>query len=401
VSNGVPTTDRWNVHQLEEQRSGVPRLRFAPKLEARFRRFLRRETERQAWLALALSTAVFFLFGLLDLLVVPELTAQMWRLRYLAVGPVLIAILALAWTPWGRRFRFELLLAAVATEGGAIVGFMAITAGHDPQLYYGGLILTVMVAYVFFGLRLPEASAVGWAVVLLYGVGDLKLLGSDRVHFANNVLGLAGTNLAGMVAAYLIELQHRKVFLQSMLLEREKRELERANARLRELSYEDGLTGIANRRLFDKRLREEWSRAYRHGYPIALLMVDVDHFKAYNDSEGHQAGDRCLRRIGELLRDLAHRPGDLAARYGGEEFVVILSGTGRGDALALAEEIRRRVMELGIPHPASPVAGVVTVSVGVASTVPSPAASAAGLLAAVDRALYAAKHTGRNRVRRA
>ncbi|HHQ48765.1 MAG TPA: diguanylate cyclase, partial [Acidobacteria bacterium] len=382
MNPATPETGGWSTGLLEQERSAVGKLRFSPQLEERFRRFLHAQTARQAWIALALSTAVFFLFGALDILLVPKLAGEMWRLRYLVVGPVLIVVLGLLWTPRGQRYLFELLLVAVASESAAIVGFMAITRAHDPQLYYGGLILTVMVSYVFFGLRLSEAAVVGWSVLAIYVVGDLRLIGSDRIHFVNNALGLGGTNLVGMVAAYLIELQHRKVFLQSRLLEREKRELEKANARLRELSYEDGLTGIANRRLFDERLREEWARAFRHGYPIALLMLDVDHFKAYNDSEGHQAGDECLRQIGRLLSDFAHRPGDLAARYGGEEFVVILSGTSRADALAMAERIRHQVIDLGIPHPSSPVADVVTVSVGVVSTVPSPGSSSRALLAA-------------------
>lgn len=388
----------WSDEALEQERAGVGRLRFSPPLESRFRRFLHTQTVKQARTALALATAVYFLFGVLDVLLAPELAGTMWRLRYLVAGPVLVLVLAATATGWGRRHLFPLLLVAVWSGSAAIVGFMAITRAHDPQLYYGGLILAVMVSYVFFGLRVPKAAIVGWGLLVIYLAGDLRFIGSDRIHLVNNALGLAGTNLVGMVAAYLIELQHRKVFLQSILLEREKQELERANVSLRELSYEDGLTGIANRRFLDERLREEWGRALRHRYPVTLLMLDVDHFKAYNDSEGHQAGDRVLQRLGGLLEGMAQRPGDLAARYGGEEFVVVLPGTAGDDGRAMAERIRRRVMDLRIPHPASPVAEVVTVSVGVASTVPSSGSSARDFLAAVDRALYTAKEAGRNRV---
>ena len=391
-----PGTDGWSYDLLEQEMGGVARLRFTPSLERQFRAFLHDQTVRQARIALVVSVGVFFLFGGVDHVLFPDLAGEMWRLRYLVLGPVFMVLAGVSFTGWGQKYLLELILVILWSATAGIVGFMAITSAHDPQLYYGGLLLTVVVCYIFFGLRLPEAALIGWGIVALYVAGERLLIGSDRVHLLNNTLGLAATNLLGMVGAYIMERQHRKVFLQSLMIEREKQQLEKANARLKELSYEDGLTGIANRRHFDERLQEEWVRALRHAYPLTVLMLDVDHFKAYNDSEGHQAGDECLRRIGGLLSHFAQRPGDLAARYGGEEFVLVLSGTTGGDAWEVAQRVRHEVMELRIPHPASSAAGVITVSVGVASTVPSPGESPGALVAAADRALYAAKASGRN-----
>ncbi len=393
-----PGTGGWTGDLLGQEVDGVTRLGFTPSLERQFRSFLSGETVGQARAALVIAVVVFLLFGLLDRLLFPELAGGMWFLRYAVVGPFLLLLLAASFTSAGERLFFWAVLGTMLGVAGGIVGFMAITSSADANLYFGGLMLTTIVAYVFFGLRLSQAALGGWGVLAVYAAGDPLFIGSDRIHYLNNVLGLVATNILGMVAAYLLERQHRKVFLQSLLLEREKQQLERANARLKELSYEDGLTGIANRRFFDEQLAEEWARALRHAYPLTLLMLDLDHFKAFNDSRGHQAGDECLRAVGTVLRGFTKRPGDLAARYGGEEFVVLLTGTSGGDGWEIAEMIRREIAGLGLEHLDSPVAEVVTVSIGLASTVPAPGMTPEELIAAADRALYAAKESGRNRV---
>lgn len=175
-------------------------------------------------------------------------------------------------------------------------------------------------------------------------------------------------------------------------------ELARANAELQRQVGLDGLTQIANRRHFDAALDLAWRRCQRPSQPLALLLIDVDDFKAYNDHYGHQAGDECLKRVAQVLGVTAQRSGELAARYGGEEFVVILPGLGRDDALAAAERIRRAVQELQIVHAFGTPAGVLTISIGVATCIPTQSESPAGLLRAADAALYEAKHLGRNRV---
>lgn len=204
----------------------------------------------------------------------------------------------------------------------------------------------------------------------------------------------------------LRELRRREAELAVMVAERTEAlrlandELERRNQQLAHLSTRDPLTGLANRRRLESALATEWRRATRHRHPLSLLMVDVDEFKAYNDSQGHPAGDSCLRDLAEVLRAVSQRSADVVARYGGEEFAVLLPETAREDARHLAERIRVEVQARAIPHPESPVGSVVTVSVGLASIVPDGGAheGQATLVEAADQALYRAKRQGRNRV---
>jgi diguanylate cyclase (GGDEF)-like protein/PAS domain S-box-containing protein len=160
----------------------------------------------------------------------------------------------------------------------------------------------------------------------------------------------------------------------------------------------DGLTGLANRRHFDERLRDEWARAKRDGTPLSLLMIDVDHFKRFNDQYGHQAGDACLRSLAEILANEARRPTDLAARYGGEEFALLLPGTDAEGCARIGERVRDALRELAIPH-ANPPSNLVTVSLGGATDLPGAnTADYTSLIEAADRALYAAKEGGRDRL---
>ncbi|MDK9708765.1 MAG: diguanylate cyclase [Desulforhopalus sp.] len=164
------------------------------------------------------------------------------------------------------------------------------------------------------------------------------------------------------------------------------------------LSRIDGLTEIANRRFFDIFIDEEWRRCERLGLPISLLLLDIDHFKLYNDTYGHIAGDECLKKVGKILRMFGKRPGDLSARYGGEEFVIVLGNTRLADAVHLAQDLLKAFMEQSIPFQCSPVADKVTVSIGVAAIIPQKGIQSTQLIDTADTMLYAAKKNGRNRI---
>jgi diguanylate cyclase (GGDEF)-like protein len=212
----------------------------------------------------------------------------------------------------------------------------------------------------------------GGALVLL--VGTLALLGYRLIR---------QLRIRERLAAELREAKHA---------------LEARNESLAALALHDGLTGLANRRQFDAVLNAEFKRAMRSVNSLALVMIDVDYFKPYNDLYGHPAGDECLRRISEAVSKSRQRAGDLAARYGGEELAVLLPRTDLAGAMAVAEKIRDAIKDMRIPHAGNP-AGIVTISAGVEAFVPvQHGSTAAQLVACADRALYSAKSNGRDKV---
>ena len=259
----------------------------------------------------------------------------------------------------------------------------------------------------FKGQRDQRREPVG--IVLVWTYADEEL-GAFHEGVAINILyGVAAFAMIQLLIVVSWRLVHRRLELlvaaRTKRLRKEvqqrqdtERQLQQAVAKLERLAALDALTGLANRRTFDDYYRTEWRRASRLYAPISVLLCDVDYFKGYNDTYGHQAGDDCLKQVAAAFRDLVHRSTDMVARYGGEEFIVVLPDTDKRGAAMLAEQVRGRVERLAMPNSASPHYGVVTVSVGVASVSPELAMDAAGLIKRADRALYQAKAAGRNGV---
>jgi len=195
--------------------------------------------------------------------------------------------------------------------------------------------------------------------------------------------------------AYIVQKQRDEAF---KALEESQRDLAAANLELKKISSLDGLTGVPNRRKFDERLRLEWNRTMRQSSSLSLIMLDIDYFKMFNDTYGHQSGDECLKKVASALAESLCRDTDLVARYGGEEFAIILPGTGIEGAEKVAEKIRCSVEKLSIPHRGSDVADFVTVSLGVSTMIPGRKNEIENVILAADKALYKAKARGRNRV---
>jgi diguanylate cyclase (GGDEF)-like protein len=234
---------------------------------------------------------------------------------------------------------------------------------------------------------------------LLIGVAPSKqeILARWRT---NTYAGVAGT-LSLLVVLLLLGLRMIRQLIERDRLQRELRAAKTAlganNASLKLLALSDGLTGLANRRHFDQRLSAEFKRAIRDRSPIALVMIDVDYFKNFNDHHGHVAGDACLQMVGKAVMAGQRRLADVAARFGGEEFAILLPDTGLEGALAVAESVRAAIAGLNFAHGASPLR-IVTVSAGVHALVPVRGQPASALVEAADRGLYQAKAEGRNRV---
>jgi diguanylate cyclase (GGDEF)-like protein len=269
-----------------------------------------------------------------------------------------------------------------------------LAVGLDEAVVHGGIDREIGIAYVQLGLfgilvllaawfggeRLilrPIRSLVSMATRL--GRGDLGVRAADEPWLAEfEPLAAAFDDMARKLAA-------------------REEELQIANQHLEELASLDGLTGLANRRGFDRELERQWQRAGERSRPLALMMIDIDHFKLFNDRYGHVRGDACLRAVGETLSLVTLEEAVLVARYGGEEFALLLPNRDIARSTALAEEARRAIEDLLIVHEETN-SGFVTISIGVESQVPQPGQPAADLVEAADRALYAAKRRGRNTV---
>jgi len=252
-----------------------------------------------------------------------------------------------------------------------------IQTGH---LISFGLLIFIMTQAFLISIRFSKA----------YDTIDSQIIKLERTNTAYQ------SELESRKSAEFEVMQHKEHLEE--LVEDRTTELQIANERLKELSRVDGLTGIANRRRLDEELEREWKRMLRDKHPLSVIMCDIDHFKLYNDSYGHQQGDDCLTRVAKAIQDSVNRPGDLASRYGGEEFCIVLPETSSAGAVKIAELVRKNVNALKLEHSTSPVAKMVTLSLGVATVIPEQGSQPSVLLEAADRALYQAKGNGRNRV---
>ena len=279
----------------------------------------------------------------------------------------------------------------------------------------GVLLLSIMaVGLLIWRTRCASTVELCLALALALLICDdaLTLAGSARLSlgwYAGRAE--AAVSAAILLGFYVMEIDRRyaRVTAQAQMLAQDRTmlgeivtEQRHANAALLLLAREDVLTGLANRRRFDEQLRQEWLRAYREGQTLTLLMLDVDHFKKFNDHYGHQSGDRCLRTIAGLMLEVGQRPADLSARYGGEEFVLLLPNSDAAGGLTAANALLDRLEREDLAHASAPL-GRVTLSIGVAACAPlhDRASSPDALVAAADAALYEAKRGGRNQARSA
>ena len=288
---------------------------------------------------------------------------------------------------------------------GAIVVYLTgcgslLYTSHELQQHASYLVI-----FAFFvstlGMRLRFATLIFCnlgaiiAILLTAWASDANIDGTMVAHYLFLAPGLI------LAIALILERVDRLSFLQSVMLTWEGQQLDTVNRQLNDLSRRDALTQISNRRHLDESMHSEWERALREAYPLSLLFVDIDHFKAYNDHYGHSAGDEVLTQIARILNEALKRPGDMAARYGGEEFVLLLPNTDEEGARKVAERLLRRVDQQRIAHLHSRTAHHLTISIGIATSPAQSQASAEDLLKRADDALYAAKNAGRHRLHQA
>ena len=291
---------------------------------------------------------------------------------------------------WTRRF------VAGAFASGLVWGLAGVLLFHPDSFPH-----QVFLAFVLGGMvagALPLLSSVDhaywyFAIPAVTPISMQMLTRGDSVHVIMGLMIVIFT-----IAMLASSQQVRRLFLQSDQLRRELMSSYELSSELNHLARLDTLTGIANRRLFEEELRKEWRRAERDRETLAVILIDIDHFKEYNDRYGHPAGDDCLIEVAQAMRRSLSRPADIVARIGGEEFALLLPETTHEGAIAVARQIQKTVRALDLPHEASPVAAQVTLSFGIAASDARDISSSAELVHAADRALYAAKHRGRDAI---
>lgn len=376
------------------QRRGLG-LRFPARLETLFRR---QRDENAAALFRSSIVYIGLLYagiGLLAVSLVGVSDLGVWPLTFSSFGLLLLTAWVLSFTRTFHRYyqRSTAILAGAAVTVAVVHPSLV---GNDAMrtLIHIGTVYVMVVVYLALNLRFLYANAAGWGGGLI-GICGQMLFGID-LDWDLLVPTYGGSSFLGMLMCYRDERYSRRVFLQSRLLQQEKKHIQRLADRLERLSLVDSLTGLANRRYFDQVFAREWRRCRREHQPMVLMFVDVDFFKPYNDFYGHQQGDECLRELAQVIGDHAARGGDLAARYGGEEFVLLYPNTGRDEARTLAERILAAVRERGIPHARSKANEVVTVSLGVAVLDMEKDRAQDDLMRRADEALYRAKQGGRD-----
>lgn len=362
---------------------GFRLLRFVRPLEREYRAHMREDGFDLKRIALSVGMVIWLAFAGLDSFLIQ--TQPLWWMLAVRLG-VLLLLLACGGLMLQRRHTQLLVPLSLTCIGALGLGSAAVVAiAHtvDPNYPYEGVLLVCMAAYFLVGLRLSEALASSLVLLLAY-VGFELLAGLPIPRLVNNVLFLLFGNLMGALGCYLLEFKSREHFLVSRLM--------------RVLAERDSLTGLHNRRSFNRQLERLWRQAQRESQPLALLLCDIDHFKAYNDRYGHQAGDNVLQRVGTVFSEAARRPFDMSVRLGGEEFAVLLYDITEEQARQRAEILRAALEHLDIRHERSDTASMVTMSIGVACLRPAAGGEIAKLYEHADRALYEAKAFGRNQV---
>ena len=366
----------------------VERLRFAPEAEAEFQTyFIQRSLPRARWataIYLALVAVVTAINMRGSMAPLSEAVLQpIYLLRLGVACPALVLILAATVIPELQRHYQWIAATAVIVTGMSVMVISGLAAaGGQPQFQMGD-VLVVVYATLFLGLLFRAVMVVAFALMVAFvGIGLYLGVSADHLIFASCVV--FATTLMSVLSALRMERLLRANFIENRLLN--------------DIAERDGLTGLYNRRMFDNLTNRLWLQAQRDQQPLQVILVDIDHFKAYNDLYGHQAGDNCIRRVASIIARATKRPFDFCARYGGEEFALVLYAPSGTDPTALPERIRRDTMALDIPHAHAEAAGVLTVSIGSATAQPDTKRSLAGLIQTADEALYRAKQLGRNRV---
>ena len=395
--------------QIEKVLAGVNRpwstLGFPSKLETQFLSDISAERARYFAVCGLVAFVVFNSFLLTDYLLVSDVMAFAIKVRLGFFTPAATALLCALWfnRAWVLRswppMVVETLVMLSGVGAAASLGVI-LSASHMPtsQVYPVGLMVVIVYGNLVQRLRFWYALVFSLMVLAIHVMAVVALPAFNPRLILPLAALIGSAAVFSLMANYSLERDQRKRYLLNLVQEHVLKELGDVRLRLQRLSRMDALTGLYNRRHFQDYFEGVWQRAQHDGSDVAIIMMDVDHFKNFNDRYGHQAGDACLSKVAEAMRACLRQPGDMVARFGGEEFIAVLPQANGAVAHAAAERVRQAVEALQLPHADSVAAPVVTVSLGVGSVAVQPGQIDAALIKSADDALYQAKRDGRNRV---
>ncbi|WNX58354.1 GGDEF domain-containing protein [Acinetobacter baumannii] len=336
---------------------------------------------------------LFLSFGIYQVL--PTEQVLSWLSYYSWVGIIVLIAWILSFIKkLNQWFDYYVGIGSSAAVAITFILINVLENGQDNVLFHAAMMYAIVIIYGAVGMRFYTAIIAGWVGGLIGILVSTYLNGDIDWTFLNRTYTFS--SFLGMTLAYATDRQHRENYLQNCMIELNRIELMQQAQQLSLLSQQDALTGLANRRYLDETLDNEWRRALRHETPLTIMMVDIDFFKPYNDSLGHLKGDQCLKDIATAISSIAARSGDLVARYGGEEFLLLFPMTNAQQAKIQAERLMNAIKKIAIVHPCSSVSPYVTISVGVATTIPRLNDSIPAFVSRADHALYQAKTNGRN-----
>ncbi len=387
----------WNDPEEKALKYTLLGLRFEPETERKFQNDTGDRRRDRILVSALLGLVVFNAFLLNDYANRPEIIefAIVVRLGFVTLSCLpLLYFLKVARSVWLREMIIGTAIVIVTI--GAIVVNLA-TTSDDAIFDAFSFSLVIVATNTLMPLRFSTHAIVTFFVLIVIALGTFWHETIPFIAQKNSIIIHVATAGFTLIVSFRLEREQRIVYLNMMKAEGRQREVDRINGELASLSRTDALTGVANRRDFDEQLEIAHSDAINAYVPLALLSLDVDNFKLYNDSWGHLKGDECLQQVATAISSVVEHRSAKFARIGGEEFGVILQGRDALDAIEIADEIRIAVAQLHIPHPANTGHDFVTASIGVASFRNSAGDNIQSLLSRVDEALYRAKDNGRNR----
>jgi diguanylate cyclase (GGDEF)-like protein len=358
-------------------------LRFEPGLEQQFQAFYLQANLVRVRMAAWVCIALFLMFVLIDLGTLPAfVSVRTVSIRIALIIPSFIMVLLACYRSAWRAYLGTAIFAAALVTGLSTVAVIGSALDVGYQIPYEGILLVALFIYLIACLEWRRALLVNMVTLCAFVFMEFTLQ-SDPQARLYQIVFMCAANGVGAYGAYFLEHSIRTTFL--------------VNTLLHELAALDGLTGLSNRRTLNIHLERLWRQALRDRQAVAIAMIDIDHFKRYNDRYGHVRGDAALKAVADVIAAQGRRPLDLSARYGGEEFAVVWHNPVPGELQAMGEMLTAAVAALRIEHADSD-GGSLSVSVGVTIGLPCAGDDAAALLRAADQALYQAKRQGRNRV---